>query len=220
MAHQAQQHMINELVTKTVEAMEATVDQELEKLDKMDDDDLDAIRERRIKQMQKMQAQKQEYKNLGHGTYQTITNEKEFFELSKKSDRMVCLFYIDTSMRCKLVDKHFETLCQKHYETRFIRLNAEKAPFLTERLKIRVMPTILLVKDTVVCDRIVGFDELGGTDNFPTSLLEWRIAQQKIINYSGDLTRPPVEEVKDKKTVSVQRNLRVVEHSSDSELDD
>lgn len=65
----------------------------------MDEDDLDAIRERRIKQMAKMQAQKQEYKNLGHGTFDTITNEKEFFEISKKSDRVVCAFYIDTSFR-------------------------------------------------------------------------------------------------------------------------
>ena len=46
-------------------------------------------------------------------------------------------------------------LCEKHYEARFIRLNAEKAPFLTERLKIKVMPTILMTKDSVVCDRWV-----------------------------------------------------------------
>merc|ERR1712150_441083 len=114
--------------------------------------------------------------------------------------------------RCKIVDKHLTELCKKHFEARFIRLNAEKAPFLTERLKIKVMPTILLVKDTNVCDRIIGFDDLGGSDNFPTSLLEWRIAQNKIINYSGDLTRPPVDEVKDKKSVNIQRNLRQEEH--------
>ena len=48
------------------------------------------------------QEKKQEYKNLGHGTYDTITNEKEFFEISKKSVRVVCLFYIDTSFRLAL----------------------------------------------------------------------------------------------------------------------
>lgn len=195
----SQQQMINNMVYNAVEAMEATVDAELEKYDKMDDDDLEAIRERRLKQMQKLQTQKQEYKNLGHGTYDTITSEKEFFEISKKSDRVVCSFYIDTSFRCKIVDKHLAQLCLKHFEARFIRLNAEKAPFLTERLKIKVMPTILMVKDTNVIDRIVGFDDLGNSDNFPTSVLEWRIAQNKVINYSGDLTRPPVDEVKDKK---------------------
>ena len=34
--------------------------------------------------------------------------------------------------------------------------------------------------------RIVGFEQLGNSDNFPTSLLEWRIAQSKVINYSGN----------------------------------
>eukprot|EP00116_Pleurobrachia_bachei_P009889 sb/3470151/ len=208
------------MVAGAVEAMEATVDKELEKYEKMDEDDLEAIREKRLKQMQKLQEKKQEYKNLGHGTYDTITNEKEFFEISKKSDRVVCAFYIDTSFRCKIVDKHLTELCTKHFEARFIRLNAEKAPFLAERLKIKVMPTILMVKDSNVIDRITGFDDLGNTDNFPTSLLEWRIAQNKVINYSGDLTRPPVDEVKEKKKVVIQRNLRQEEHSSDSELDD
>ena len=55
--------------------------------------------------------------------------------------------------RCKIVDKHLGQLCLKHYETRFIRLNAEKAPFLSERLKIKMMPTILMCKDSVVIDR-------------------------------------------------------------------
>ena len=62
------------------------------------------------------QEKKQEYKNLGHGTYDTITNEKEFFEISKKSDRVVCLFYIDTSFRfdsllCWLLVVPFPGLC-------------------------------------------------------------------------------------------------------------
>ena len=57
------------------------------------------------------------------------------------------------SLRCKIVDKHMTELCTKHFEARFIRLNAEKAPFLAERLKIKVMPTILMVKDSNVIDR-------------------------------------------------------------------
>jgi len=200
--------------------MEQQVDAEIAKLDNLDEDDLEAIREKRVKQMAKLQDQRQEWKNNGHGTYDTISVEKEFFEISKKSDRVVCAFYIDTSFRCKIVDKHLDILSKKHLETRFIRLNAEKAPFLTERLKIKVMPTILMVKDTNVIDRIVGFEDLGNSDEFPTSVMEWRIAQNKLINYSGDLTRPPVDEVKQKQSVQIQRNLRQEEHSSDSELDD
>jgi hypothetical protein len=40
-------------------------------------------------------------------------------------------------------------------ETRFIKLNAEKSPFLTERLKIFMLPTLALVKNGKVEDYVV-----------------------------------------------------------------
>ena len=49
----------------------------------------------------------------------------------------------------------------------------------------------MLVKDGKFVDRIVGFDELGGHDEFSTAMMEWRIARAEVINYSGDLGQPP-----------------------------
>ena len=47
------------------------------------------------------------------------------------------------------------------------------------------------LRDGKVVDYIVGFSDLGNTDDFATVVLEWRIATQQIINYDGDLmTRP------------------------------
>jgi len=40
-------------------------------------------------------------------------------------------------LRCKIVDKHLALLAPKHMETKFCKINAEKCPFLTDRLKIR-----------------------------------------------------------------------------------
>ena len=42
-------------------------------------------------------------------------------------------------------------------ECRFVKINAEKAQFLTERLKIKVIPTIALIRDNKPIDYIVGF---------------------------------------------------------------
>ena len=67
----------------------------------------------------------------GHGEYQELSEEKEFFEASKKSENMICHFYREGFERCRIVDKHFEILCRKHIETKFCKLNAEKSPFLT-----------------------------------------------------------------------------------------
>jgi hypothetical protein len=48
------------------------------------------------------------------------------------------------------------------------QINAEKSPFLTERLKIWMLPTLALIKKEKTTDYIVGFNELGGKDDFPT----------------------------------------------------
>ena len=49
-----------------------------------------------------------------------------------------------------------------------MQVHAEKSPFLTERLKVVVLPTLALIKHEKVMDYIVGFDPLGGTDDFST----------------------------------------------------
>ena len=46
----------------------------------------------------------------------------------------------------QIVDKHLGILAKKHLEAKFVKINAEKCPFLTERLRIKVIPTIMLVK--------------------------------------------------------------------------
>lgn len=67
---------------------------------------------------------------------------------------------------------HLETLAEKHFDTRIIRINVENAPFLVERLKVRVLPCLMSFIDGKSVDRLEGFDLLGNTDNFATSTLE------------------------------------------------
>ncbi|MCL7038933.1 hypothetical protein MKW94_017290, partial [Papaver nudicaule] len=89
------------------------------------------------------------------------------------------LFYL-------VIDKHLTILAKKHIETRFVKINAEKSPFLAEKLKIIVLPTLALIKNTKVDDYVVGFDELGGTDDFSTEELEERIARSQVIIFEGE----------------------------------
>lgn len=141
--------------------------------------------------MKKQQQQKVEWLQMGHGKYEEIPDEKSFFDVSKKSKNVICHFYRESTFRCKIVDKHLAILAPKHLEARFIKLNVEKCKFLVDRLKIVVLPTICLIKESKSMDYIVGFDDLGSTDEFSTEMLEWRIARADIITYSGDLLTPP-----------------------------
>ncbi len=104
---------------------------------------------------------------------------------------MVVHFYREETFRCKILDKHLRELAPKHIETKFCKINAEKCPFLTQRLRIKVIPTLALIKDAKTRDYIVGFTDLGNTDEFSTEMLEWRLARSDIITYSGDLMTPP-----------------------------
>ena len=157
----------------------------------MDEDDFEKLKLKRLQQLKKSQQQKVEWQQQGHGRYEEISDEKEFFEACKKSKNVICHFYRDSTFRCKIVDKHFGLLAPKHIEARFVKINAERCPFLVERLRIVVIPTICLAKEGKTVDYVVGFDDLGGTDEFTTEMMEWRIARSNVINYSGDLLTPP-----------------------------
>ncbi|XP_014676563.1 PREDICTED: thioredoxin domain-containing protein 9-like [Priapulus caudatus] len=171
--------------------VEEQVDAQIEKLDKMDEDDLEAVRRRRLEALKKGQKDKKEWLALGHGEYSELKDELEFFAMCKKSTKIVCQFYRDSTFRCKIVDKHLDALARSHPETRFCKINADKSMFLVKRLKVKVIPTIVLIRDGQCVDFVIGFGDLGGTDEFTTEMMEWRIAHAGVINYSGDLANPP-----------------------------
>uniref|UniRef100_A0A6U7UPZ3 Thioredoxin domain-containing protein n=1 Tax=Eutreptiella gymnastica TaxID=73025 RepID=A0A6U7UPZ3_9EUGL len=175
-----QQAILEEQLLRAAEIIEEQVDDKLKTIDEMDDDELERIRERRIQQMKKDQQKKDEYIMAGHGVYSEVTDPKDFFDQAKRSKRMVAHFYRPVTWRCEIVDKHLEILAMKHYETKFVKINAEKSPFLVERLNIFMMPSIVLIKDGKTEHTIQGFDDMGGHDDFPTEHLEAVLCHHKV----------------------------------------
>ncbi|XP_031256978.1 thioredoxin domain-containing protein 9 homolog [Pistacia vera] len=179
------QEIVEKQVLTVAKAVEDKLDEEITALDRLDMDDIEALRERRLQQMKKMAEKRNRWISLGHGEYSEIPVEKDFFSIVKASDRVVCHFYRD-NWPCKVMDKHLSILAKKHIETRFVKIHAEKSPFLAERLKIVVLPTLALIKNAKVDDYVVGFDELGGTDEFSTEELEERLAKAQVIFFEGE----------------------------------
>ncbi|XP_035232678.1 thioredoxin domain-containing protein 9-like [Stegodyphus dumicola] len=210
---------LEESVLQATKLIEEQVDAAIEKLDKLEDEDLQALQRKRAAALKKQMKKKDEWIANGHGQYSELASEKEFFDVCKKSENLVCHFYRSSTMRCAIVDKHLTDLAPKHIETKFCKIDAEKSPFLTQRLKIRVLPTIVLCKDAKSIDVIVGFDDLGGVDDFSTEILEWRIAQAEVINYSGDLTSPPGTSKQVKKSFITFKPKTIRGHCDDSDSD-
>jgi hypothetical protein len=126
----------------------------------------------------------------------------------KGEDKMVVHFYRN-NWPCKVMDMHLDMLSKKHLETKFAKIDAEKSPFLTERLKIWMLPTLALISKEKVLDYVVGFDDLGGTDDFPTEHLRLVLASKNMLNYEGDDAESDARRLNTKTTEVVEKkNLR------------
>lgn len=176
--------IVQQTLANAAAELESQLDSELNALDSMTSTELQALRQQRISEMKNLTKKKQEWLSKGHGQYEELRDEKEFFEVSKKSDNIVVHFYRDSTERCKIVDHHLKILAKQHLEAKFCKVNAEKCPFLTQRLRIKIIPTIAIIKDSKTKDYIVGFTDLGNRDDFSTDMLEWRIAQSGAIEYN------------------------------------
>lgn len=70
----------------------------------------------------------------------------------------------------------------KHFDTRFLKMNVENAPFLVTKLRVQVLPCVIAFVDGVSVDRIVGFEGLGYTpDTFTTKDLEARLLASGVV---------------------------------------
>ena len=173
--------------------------------------------------MKQAAAQRQEWVSQGHGVYQEIQGETEFFEECKKNEKLVVHFYRESTVRCQIVDKHLLLLAPKHLETRFIKLSVERAPFLCQRLIIRILPTVACIINNITKDYIRGFDDLGGVDDFSTEMMEWRLGCAGVINYSGNLLEPPdSKKTKEKGKGVASRTRKAIRGAghADSDSDD
>jgi|TARA_B110000977_G_C10867851_1_gene412333 thiol-disulfide isomerase/thioredoxin len=126
--------------------------------------------------MKAKQALKMENMAKGHGHYSEII-EEEFLPAVTKTRYSIVHFYHKDFERCKVVDHHLTMIAKKHIESRIMKLDAEKCPFFIARLQVQMLPTIISFIDGVAVDRIIGFEELGGHDEFPTITLTRRLIE-------------------------------------------
>ncbi|KAL0262188.1 hypothetical protein SLS55_003627 [Diplodia seriata] len=141
-----------------------------------DDDALDGFREQRLQQLHQEFSRAKQMRNSEHGTYQEVKDEKALMDITTSTKLCVVHFFHADFTRCRIMDTHLETLAPKHFDTRFLRINVDNAPFLVTKLKVQVLPCVIAFCDGQGVDRIVGFEGLGyGTDKFTTSDLERRL---------------------------------------------
>ena len=53
------------------------------------------------------------------------------------------------------VETCLQTLAPQHFETKFAKIDVEKAKFFVDKLKIRVLPAVICFENGVVIDRCI-----------------------------------------------------------------
>ncbi|KAI5067017.1 hypothetical protein GOP47_0017545 [Adiantum capillus-veneris] len=174
-----------ELMEQEKTKASASMHQEVDLDDLMNDPELESLHAERIAALKQETEKRQVLEKKGHGDYRDVS-EADFLAEVTGSDKVVCQFYHHEFVRCKIVDKHLKILAPKYFDTKFIRVDAENAPFFVSKLAIKTLPCVILFRDGVAFDRLVGFHDLGGVDDFSTSTLEnWLLRKAVLTRKKG-----------------------------------
>lgn len=176
------ENVVQAAMVGAAKQMEEELDTEIARLDNLQDDDYETLRKRRLAQLRKGAEDRARWQRNGHGTVAELP-EKEFFGRAKGSERMVVIFFRKgTSRYTEDVNDHMARVAERHFETFFAKVDAEKAAFLCTKLRIRVMPSIVLVKGGEIERVVAGLDAFAeGGGKFSTVGIERRLFEMGML---------------------------------------
>ncbi|KAG5501569.1 hypothetical protein JKF63_03399 [Porcisia hertigi] len=126
-----------------------------------DDDELVELRRMRLQHIRANQEKQAEWRSKQHGEYREISQD-EFFNIvvrEKGGSDCVCVhFYHKDFETCKVMDRRLSELSRTLLAVKFVKIDAERSPFLVERLHVTTLPCCLLFLNDVCIDRILGFE--------------------------------------------------------------
>ncbi|EXJ83828.1 hypothetical protein A1O1_07455 [Capronia coronata CBS 617.96] len=121
-------------------------------------------------------------------TYITLNGDDEALSFTTENERAVLHFYHPDFARCLTMDRHCEQIAEKHAENAeadvsFARVDVKKAPFVVEKLGVRVLPCVVGFVKGVVKGRVTGFEGLcwDGKEN---SITVTRALEEAIVGWS------------------------------------
>ncbi|XP_047326746.1 thioredoxin domain-containing protein PLP3B-like [Impatiens glandulifera] len=84
-----------------------------------------------------------------------------------------------SSIDARLMDKHLKAFTPRYLDTKFIKVDAENAPFFVAKLAIKTFLCVIFF-------RLVGFLDLSGKDDFSMNTLVVLLIKKAIVTGSLD----------------------------------
>lgn len=165
-------------------------------LDGDDTAEIEAIRARRMAELRAAQTRQAEHRALGHGELRTIAQDDFLSECAGSSEWVAVHFFHDEFERCEIMDHHLKLVAPMHLSCKFLRVDAQRAPFFVAKLQIRTLPALLVFRNGKAVDRLTGFDKLAidpkEPDKWHTGRLREWLAGTGAIEYA-----PPTDELRE-----------------------
>lgn len=182
----------------------------------LDSAEIESLREQRKALIKKEREILEENLAKGHGEVSEIAQD-DFLATCIESKFCLIHFYHKEFEKCMIMDKFLRQLATTHKETKFCRLNAEKAPFFVKRLSIQVLPSVVCFIDGKKIDQVLGFEfneEKVTCEKEQIKLLEERLGLIGVIKMNKDFY---FKEPTTKDSSKIQKNK--TEDDSDSDDD-
>jgi len=182
-------------VLGAAQAVEAAVDAKIDALDAAIDDTANAansdetlarLRAHRLAQLRADAEARAAWEQQGHGTLHKARSDKEFFDAARGAQRCVACFVRSSASRpCDAMERLLSQLAPKHLEAKFVMVDAEKCPFLADRMRVTVLPTVAALVEGKAEGYQVGFDGLEGGDRCSAAALEARLVDLGALRSEG-----------------------------------
>ncbi|ETN40786.1 uncharacterized protein HMPREF1541_05066 [Cyphellophora europaea CBS 101466] len=126
----------------------------------------------------------------GQATFKTLGGDDECLQFTTEHERAVVHFFHPDFARCSVMDGHCQEIAKKHGEfgdadVAFGRIDVRNAPFVVEKLNIRVLPAVLGFVKGIIKGRVTGFEGItwGGSEEGTavTSILEGKLADWTVL---------------------------------------
>lgn len=143
----------------------------------------------------------------GQAIFKTLSGDDECLQFTTEHERALVHFFHPDFARCSIMDGHCEDIAAKHNEygdadVAFGRIDVRNAPFVVEKLGIRVLPALLGFVKGIVKGRVTGFEGVtwGGREDgsavtsiLEDKIVEWTVLKKKLLEEvdEDDADEPP-----------------------------
>ncbi|EXJ72298.1 uncharacterized protein A1O5_04802 [Cladophialophora psammophila CBS 110553] len=165
--------------------------------------------------------------------YITLKSDDEALTFTTEHERAVLHFFHPDFARCSTMDTHCELIAEKHAEyssadVSFARIDVKDAPFVVEKLGVRVLPCVIGFVKGAVKGRVTGFEGLcwdgkeGSMDvtrALEDVLVEWTVLPKRLFHGHEDERSDDDEEAPDRRK-AIRGAIRSRRQKNDDDDDD